>query len=333
MTASLLNFTGVHCAVAKDQSAAAWFAAFLLAACSLSAYGQPVVAVPNSLFQAGGNTNSVLPFLNPNFFTARYQQVYDASQFPTISNGTTDFKNYFAAITNGGWISDVYFRAASNSCAFPRTAVPDVEIHLSTTSRDPDALSPVFSENVGPDDTLVFSGSFTISSATCMGLEPYDFDRVALAKNFWYDPRKGNLLLDVRLYQGIGPFPPGEFPPFDAVDAPSDGISRVYAEDVSAMSGTADTTGVVTFFAMAPPPILQGSITNCESTTNYIIVTWTFTQPTGFVLQVSTSLGSDAVWQTVPGTLNTNIAAERFQFPIDAGVSSRFFRFLRAAGP
>jgi hypothetical protein len=306
-----------------------WLAGLLLALSSRPVRGQAVVSVPIDLYRVAGNTNSTLPFGYPGQFTARYQQVYDASQFSNAAN-VGDLTNYFAALTNGGWISDLYFRATAYSDSFSAT-VPNAEIHLSTTSHPPDGLSPVFSENVGFDDTIVFSGSFTVGSASPFDSpEPYDFDHIALSKNFWYDPRAGNLLLDVRLNQGLGPAP---VPPFDAVNLAGDSVSRVYATSAAATSGTADTFGVVTFFAMAPPPIFQGSVSNFSSSTNYFVVTWLFTQPTGFVLQVSSALGKNAVWQTVPGTLNTNIASERFQFPIDASLPKRFFRFSRSAGP
>src|SRR5689334_6428232 len=113
----------------------------LLAAPCLDIRAQGVVAVPNSLFMAEGNTNNFYPFWVVWPYTGRYQQVYAASQFSTISNGTQDEKNYFSAMTNGGWISDIYFRFHVGTPPFG-TTVPNVEIHLSTSQRQPDGLSP-----------------------------------------------------------------------------------------------------------------------------------------------------------------------------------------------
>src|SRR5579872_1828110 len=76
---------------------------------------QGVVGVPNSLFSVEGNTNNFYPFWVFWPYTGRYQQVYAASQFSTISNGTEDLKKYFSAMTNGGWISDIYFRFDAGS--------------------------------------------------------------------------------------------------------------------------------------------------------------------------------------------------------------------------
>src|SRR5713226_7554523 len=127
----------------KNRTAAAlWLAGLMLGSCSLWVRAQGVVALPSSLYldSLSGNTNSSLPFAYWSPFTVRYQQVYDASQFRTIANGTINDQIYFSAITNGGWISDVYFRGATGSGNFFAT-VSNVEIHLSTTSRTPGALS------------------------------------------------------------------------------------------------------------------------------------------------------------------------------------------------
>jgi hypothetical protein len=309
----------------KQTRAILWLLGLLIVACSLSVRGQGVVALPSSLYlyTVSGNTNSLLPFGYPNPSTIRYQQVYDASQFTNAANasGDGDLIKYFSAITNGGWISDVYFRAATYACPFVAT-VSNVEIHLSTTSRAPDGLSPVFSENTGPDDTLVFSGSFTVGSASCMGSQPYYIDDVALSKNFWYNPRLGNLLLDVRVYQGAR-----QIPPFDAAEIAGDSVSRVYAGSVNATSGTTDTTGLVTFFAMAPLPTLQAYVT----TTNYIVLRW-LTQPTNFVLQQSALLGTNSSWQILPGSLSSNIETENYRVPITPGVGAGFFQLAIPAG-
>ena len=308
---------------AKDAAGATrWLASLLLVACSLTVRGQFVVVVPNNLYVVEGDTASTLPFGYPSPFTMRYQQVYESSQFSNAANAAPYYTNYFAALTNGGWISDLFFRAASRSCPFFET-VSNVEIHLSTTSRPPDGLSPIFSENIGPDDTPVFSGSFTLSSSSCLGApEPPD-DHVTLSTNFWYDPRVGNLLVDVRLYQGIE----GGGASFDAAGIAGDTVSRVYADSVDATNGITDTTGLVTFFAMAPRPTLQVYIT----ATNYMTIRW-LTQPTTFVLQQSASLGPDSVWQTVPGTSATNVAFKEYQVSLSPGVGAAFFRLAIPTG-
>jgi hypothetical protein len=286
--------------------------------------GQFVTAVPNSLFLVEGNTNNFYPFWVFWPYTGRYQQVYAASQFSLASNGGQDYQEYFAAMTNGGWISDIYFRFDGGSPSFSST-VSNVEIHLSTTQREPDGLSQVFSDNVGPDDTIVFSGSFILENSSRSTPEAYE-SHIALRTNFWYDPSIGNLLLDVRVHQGLNFLPA----PLDAVAVTGDSVSSVSSTNDT--SGIVNTTGLVTFFEMAPPPILQTSVTNFATPTNYLLVTW-LTQPTGFVLQVSISLADKAGWQTLPGTGSSNVVLKTYKVSIDGATSNRFFRLARPGGP
>jgi len=214
----------------------------------------------------------------------RYQQVCDASQFQAELDGW--LTNLYGPVANGGWITDLFFRADAYSAGFFAT-VSDVDIHLSTTQRPPDGLSPIFSENTGPDDMLVFSGSFTVGSYSPFDSpEAFFADHVSLATEFWYDPRKGNLLLDVWVFEGVA----SVIPPFDAVDTLGDSVSRVYAPSVAATSGTTDTTGLVTLFGIAPIPTLVA-----QTTTNYISILWP-TVPAGFVLQQSTSGKACPAW-------------------------------------
>jgi hypothetical protein len=302
-------------------TAAPWSLALLLTTCPLSLRGQLSVPVPNNLYTVDGNSNSTLPFGVSSAFSLRYQQVYDGSQFMGEPQDGW-ITNLYAPVANGGWITDLFFRAEAHSCAFFAT-VSNVQIHLSTTQRPPDGLSPVFGENTGPDDTLVFSGSFTVGSESCMaGTEPFDPDHVALSTNFWYDPRAGNLLLDVTVFQGVS----GLIPPFDAVDIDGDSVSRVYAGSVNATSGTTDTIGLVTLFGIAPIPALIA-----YTATNYIAIRWP-TVPAGFVLQQSASLGSGALWQSLPGVGGTNPVYQEYHTSISSSGPRAFFRLAISAG-
>ena len=66
---------------------------------------------------------------------------------------------------------------------------------LSTT--DADSLSPVFANNIGDDETLVFEGTYNLQTADT-GPGPRDFDFVyTFDEPFTYDPSQGkNLLVD-----------------------------------------------------------------------------------------------------------------------------------------
>jgi hypothetical protein len=85
-------------------------------------------------------------------------------------------------------------------------------------------LSATFANNVGADDTVVFSGPLSLSSAfTGPSAGPKDFDIViTLQTPFLYDPSAGNLLLDVRNFSG------GTTIQFDAEASDSDPVSRTF---------------------------------------------------------------------------------------------------------
>ena len=273
------------------------------------------IAIPNSNLQTEGNSSSRYPFSLPGF-TVRYQQVYDSSQF--------------SLATNGGWIYWLIFRADGLSSGFTATA-SDIEIHLSTTKRSPDGLSPVFSENIGPDDDLVYSGSLNLGGPVS-GDSPeswlLDLNQITLSKYFWYDPRLGNLLLDVRAYQGVTSL----IPAMDAAAGLDNGVSSVTAFDVTATSGTTNASGLVTSITMAPVPTLQAYVSNFGTATNYIAIRWP-AQPNGFILQQSDSLADDSAWQSLPGVGGPNLVFKEYRIPVASAGPAAFFRLVRPGWP
>src|SRR5581483_11935447 len=117
----------------------------------------------------------------------RYQQVYSSTEFS-------------APIS----ITGIDFRVSGFEPAFSAT-LPSIQIDLSTTSAAVDHLSDTFADNVGADDTVVFAkGALTLSGSA--GGNPgvfKSFDvHIALTTPFVYDPSLGNLLLDVRNFEG-----------------------------------------------------------------------------------------------------------------------------------
>jgi hypothetical protein len=195
------------------------------------------IVVPNSLETVEGNTNNGLPFSIGTFglTSQRYQQVYAASEFPGP-----------LLITAILFRPDAFFGDPFTS------TLPSIQINLSTTSADPDALSTTFADNVGLDDTIVFGiGPLTLSSSDTGPIGgPKDFDiTIFLTTAFSYDPSRGNLLLDVRNFAG------GTTTPFDAHDASGDPLSRVLTVSGGVSSPTADFVegaGLVTMFSTQP---------------------------------------------------------------------------------
>ena len=178
-----------------------------------------------------GNSENAYPFLIFQTSSMRYQQVFTASSFSE-------------AAPNGGMITRLWFVSDGNSqfgCCYDAD-IHSIQINLSTTSRAVDSLSPVFADNVGLNDTIVFPRN---------GLEFFGY--VDLTQPFLYEPTKGNLLLDVRLFSGVSSIT--TWPPLDAQDALGDPISRAYASGVESTTATrGDSRGLLTAFSITPVP-------------------------------------------------------------------------------
>src|SRR5881394_1284585 len=149
------------------------------------ASGGTIVA-PNDARNQEGNDQSSVPFTIRAGETARYQQVFDASQFSDIPSA-------------GAFITSIYFRpdCVSNNGGSQMT---NLLINLSTTTKGPDQLSAVFAENVGADDQRVFgpgnliAGGNGQSTNNCPhGLFTGDsLDSISLDMPFFYKPAEGN---------------------------------------------------------------------------------------------------------------------------------------------
>lgn len=216
----------------------------ILNVCAL-AHGLPVnIVTPNNLTGTEGNIDNGYPFSVAE--TMRYQQVYTASQFGTIAGG-------------GGMITAIAFRPdAVYGYAFTHT-IANIQVDLSTTAAGPGNLSLTFANNVGANDTTVFNGSLTLSSAfTGPAGGPKNFDIVIqLTSPFYYNPTMGNLLLDIRDFSS-GNSGGNLIPQLDSTSADPTLVGRVYAFDASATSAPfsfdEDTIGLVTRFTATPVP-------------------------------------------------------------------------------
>jgi Phosphoesterase family/Dockerin type I domain len=172
-------------------------------------FSGPLV-VPNEWTAAQAGTGNLFPFFSSK--PMRYQQIFAANEFARLNNG-------------GGLINRIAFRGHGPGLPFTGT-VPSLQIDLSTTSKSPDALSSTFAQNVGLDDTQVFSGA--LQTAVTFNGDPGNFEIVInFITPFFYDATKGNLLLDVRNMQGGVEVPPSD-QQMDGSLAGDDSTSRVY---------------------------------------------------------------------------------------------------------
>jgi PEP-CTERM motif-containing protein len=193
------------------------------------------VVAPNDLdFPAEGNTVGwPLTFPELGITSRRYQQVYNSSQFSLIAS-------------QGGYIKQIWFREDMAPGGGAGDFLDSVQINLSITARSPDSLSPIFSENIGTIDTLVY-GPSPLQISTAIG-----WTIIPLAQPFIYIPSKGNLLMDIRTTDAT-PYPLARRT-LDAEDTVGDSISAIMANDVNATSGFVSTSGLVTGFTIEPIP-------------------------------------------------------------------------------
>jgi formylglycine-generating enzyme required for sulfatase activity len=188
------------------------------------------IVVPNANATVYGLHGSGLTY--PFNANTHYQQVYSSNQFGAMPPG-------------GALITALAFRVAEGFPAFGPKTLPSIGISLSTTATQPDGLDSVLGNNIGGDDTTVFSGSLTLSSAG----NGFGFDvLIPLSRPFHYNPALGNLLLNASNTVS------GGISALDGVNAVGDSVS--YTEGYPYNSGTVEssgTPGLVTEFILGPP--------------------------------------------------------------------------------
>jgi hypothetical protein len=168
----------------------------------------------------------------------RYQQVYGGSDFQR--NGDVQY-----LITALSFSAGAVFGPHDVS-------ISNLQIRFSTTQKAPDGLSTIFSQNSGPDAALVFSGPLHVAET---GFE-WNM-QINLQQPFLYNPRSGNLLLDVRNFQTLAPFsvqPPGQWLA-NSVATFGDTTSMIGAFDVNSATATmVSSEGLSTLFTVTPVP-------------------------------------------------------------------------------
>jgi hypothetical protein len=273
-------------------------------------------------------TNTIFPFLiklanyplitNP--LTMRYQQVYNATLFTNLDSDLI-------------YITTLTFLLESDKNRGSFWTVTNMQVNLSTTSKRADTLSPVFSENVGSDDLVVFGpGNQYFSAGVPNGPLLMTLDRA-----FRYRPASGNLLLDVRIFNCNCPYDPFDEnlfsdPALEAFSSSTDEVSKVWSTDVQAtIAEGADSSGVTTRIECSPMPTLQSSFFPSYangSSSNIIQIAW---QPPSsvFVLQRTDRLGSNAVWQNVT---NEILDSQRIIIQQSSAGSQGFYRLVWPGG-
>jgi hypothetical protein len=205
------------------------------------------VVVPQELEFTHGNTYDTHPFSVP---YTRYQQVFQGSE------------------VGARWISELRFRAAWQM-EDPRLC-PDLleglTIALSTTQKPVDGLSTTFSENVGPDETIVFDGDIWLQARGSGNRLPLPFDIAIPLQKPYYFSGDGNLFLDINLHDDFL-YRPYRFDTHGA----NDGISMAICADLpwcpyADTAFFADTQGVVTMFLVGAHTIFVDGFESGDTT-------------------------------------------------------------------
>ena len=203
-------------------------AAWLMLGLSAQATAEMLLVVPPGLEDVEGSTGFVGGPAPPDLNGLRSHEVHPAS--------------YFSGLTEGhNTIVSIRLRP-DREVTSPLTFIDDdFELLLSTTSAAPNTLSTTFAENIGADETLVYSGAIqfvTDGVGPPDGPLPFDY-LINFQTPFVYDPDQGNLLLEFRfspdsISQGQdGPFFDGHV---------SNGI-RTVASDLYESMGILASTG------------------------------------------------------------------------------------------
>jgi hypothetical protein len=162
----------------------------LLVSCAATKARADIIVVPNALTTVDGNS-----FADTPFSPLRLLQIFDSSQLTAL----------------GGPV--LITQIAVRPDMIPGPSGPetrDTQWHLSTTTRSIASLVPgstvSFADLIGPDNTLVFSGTITRTTDNLPGPgNTRQFDiTLPLQTPFYYDPSAGNLLLELQVFSVSG---------------------------------------------------------------------------------------------------------------------------------
>jgi hypothetical protein len=226
-------------------------------------------------------------------------KIFDASQFGALSGPS--FLTQFA-----------YRPDTIPGPSGPRSAT--LRIFASATSRSVAGLSTTFAENLGANNTLVFSGTLIWATGNLPGPgNTRQFDFVfPITTPFLHDPAAGNLLLDMQFSAN------GEAIRFDAVTG-----NPAVGEVINTSSSTATTGGPgvpkVTQFTFEA--ILSVRLTE----TNTVLISWP-APSSGFELQQNADLGTTN-WMAV-GTAPATVGSEK-QVIVPRPAGTQFYRLRK----
>ena len=242
--------TAILCHMNIRSSYCTFTKAAMLIAC-VAALTDTVVAssliAPNNLANTDGNSSNAFPFVGVSSTSGsagvHYQEVFSASQFTSLPGSAL--------------ITAITFRPEAGQTA-KSISYLNFTLELSTTSAQPDALSTSFADNIGANNTTVYSGAITLSTSVSGpvkgGPEAFDIN-IPFQTGFLYQPGQGNLLIDLFL---SGPSAgSGTGIQIDTENTSGDSISRLVAvsgvDNLNSGIGRASTEAAPALFTYTVP--------------------------------------------------------------------------------
>jgi hypothetical protein len=230
--------------------------------------------------------------------------LYDASQFQSLSKP--------AYLTSFAWRPDQNIGPSG-----PRTGT--YKIFVSTTSGPASEFSTSFSDNIGADNTLVFDGIVTQTTANQSGPgNTRQFDYVfSLTTPFLYDPTAGSLVLDLQIAGGSG----------EAVRVDSVANSPVAKCAVGPGSATA-TSGI---FAEAPVARLTFEpAPHVTIRTSQVEVCWESVSNATYRVEWQSD-PTQNTWTPLVDCIRSSGPNTCIQDPLSQGASRKWYRVIRTS--
>lgn len=279
---------------------------------SMSSSGQVFADRYTTFTHNDRDDGTVIPWVDGG--TSRYQQVYAAAMYRT-----------YGLPAEGAFLNSISFRSACT--ARSGWAATNLQINASTTVRGPDSLSRNFAENVGPDDFKVLFKRPQLTVSTSGQCSSSQDLAGRLDASFFYNPSKGNLLLDFRNHgtrYGTGPM--GPTPDQGRLETSARGddwVSRAYADSVDATQAElVDTVGIYTEMIWVPIPKLR-----VLNQTNEMVLRWE-TNPREFRLQTTDSLQGQPSWKDFVGEVDEDSDWRTVRIPAPSLKTAAYFRLF-----
>jgi len=273
----------------------------LLMTCDGTQLRAQTIIVPNELAENDGNTYSTTPSGTDNNGT-RVMYMHDASQFQALSRPA--------------YLTGIALRPDQNpGPSGPRTGV--FKLYVSTSRRSIDQFSTRFADNIGADNTLVFDGTTTLTTANQPGPgNTRQFDQLfPFSTPFLYDPTAGNLVVDLQIFQGQG-----QAIRFDAV------LGSPVVKDAFASGNSTATIGQfgeapVAQLTFEPAPLVA-------IRTSQVEVCWESVSNATYRVEWQSDT-TQSTWTPLVDCIRSSGARTCIQDPTTPGAARRFYRVIR----